>query len=44
MLGSHVGFRDYVTFASFFVIGLAFIGVIVFILGLPGRIAIARKH
>jgi hypothetical protein len=27
-----------------FVIGVAFLGVLIFILGLPGRIAIARNH
>ena len=27
-----------------FIIGVALLGVVIFILGLPGRIAIARKH
>jgi hypothetical protein len=44
LVGFSVGFWDYVTFLSLAVIGAAFIGVLVFILGLPGRIAIARKH
>jgi len=44
LVGFSVGFWDYVTFVSLAVIGAAFIGVLVFILGLPGRIAIARKH
>ena len=44
LVGFHIGFWDYVTFASLFIIGAAFIGVVVFILGLPGRIAIARNH
>ena len=37
-------FWDYVTFASLFIIGLAGILLAMFILGLPGKIAIARKH
>jgi hypothetical protein len=37
-------FWDYVTFASLFIIGLAGLLLAMFILGLPGRIAIARKH
>ena len=44
MLGFHVGFRDYITFIVIFIIGVAFVGLLVFMLGLPGRIAIARKH
>ena len=44
LLGFHVGFWDYATFASLAVIVVACLGVAVFILGLPGRIAIARKH
>ena len=44
LVGFHIGFWDYVTFASLFIIGAAFLGVVVLILGLPGRIAIARKH
>jgi membrane-bound ClpP family serine protease len=44
LVGFNVGFWDYVTFVSLAVIGAAFIGVLVFILGLPGRIAIARNH
>ncbi len=39
-----LGFWDYVTFLSFFVIGIGFVASLVFILGLPGRIAHARKH
>ena len=35
---------DYLTFATFIVIGLGFTIVFIFMLGLPGRIAIARKH
>jgi hypothetical protein len=37
-------FWDYATFAALFVIGAAFLGFIIFMLGLPGRIAIARRH
>jgi hypothetical protein len=39
-----IGFWDYVTFAAFFIIGVAFLAAVVFILGLPGRIAIARPE
>jgi hypothetical protein len=44
LLGFKIDFWDYVTFAVLFVcvvVGLAFF---VWIAGLPGRIAIARKH
>jgi Protein of unknown function (DUF3302) len=44
LLGFHVGFWDYLTFAAFFVIFVAFLGILIFLLGLPGRIAIARNH
>jgi hypothetical protein len=44
MLGFDLGFWDYVTFAVLFVLGVAALIAIVFILGLPGRIAVARKH
>ena len=44
LVGFHVGFWDYVTFAGLSIIGASAIGVVVVILGLPGRIAIARKH
>jgi hypothetical protein len=37
-------FWDYVTFASLFIIGVAGLLFALFILGLPGRIALARKH
>jgi hypothetical protein len=39
-----IGVWDYLTFLSFFVIGIGGLATIVFILGLPGRIARARKH
>jgi Protein of unknown function (DUF3302) len=35
---------DYLTFLTFFVIGAGMVGLAVFVLGLPGRIAIARNH
>ena len=37
-------FWDYVTFGSFFVLVVFGLGVLMMILGLPGRIAIARNH
>jgi hypothetical protein len=40
----HLDFWDYVTFATFAIIGFAGVLLGIFILGLPGRIAIARKH
>ena len=44
MLGFEIDFWDYVTFASLAAAGVAFVLLIVFIGGLPGRIAVARKH
>jgi Protein of unknown function (DUF3302) len=44
MLGFEIGFWDYVTFVALAVIVAAFLAAVVFILGLPGRIAIARNH
>jgi hypothetical protein len=44
LVGFQVGFWDYVTFASLAVIVMAFLALAIFILGLPGRIAIARNH
>ena len=44
MLGFELDFWDYLTFAVLIVLGAAFLVALVFILGLPGRIAIARKH
>ncbi len=43
-LGFQLDFWDYLTFAALFVIGVAFLGVLIFLMGLPGRIAIARNH
>ena len=44
MLGFKIGFWDYITFASLAVIVFGFILFLILILGLPGKIAIARKH
>jgi hypothetical protein len=44
MLGFDLDLWDYVTFAALFVLGVGALIAIVFVLGLPGRIAIARKH
>ena len=44
LLGFELDFWDYVTFASMSVIVMGGLGAAVFILGLPGRIAIARGH
>jgi hypothetical protein len=44
MLGFDLDLWDYVTFVSLFLLGVVALIAIVFILGLPGRIAIARKH
>jgi hypothetical protein len=44
MLGFDLDLWDYVTFAALFVLGVVALIAIVFVLGLPGRIALARKH
>ena len=44
MLGFDLDLWDYITFATLFVLGVGALVAIVFVLGLPGRIAIARKH
>jgi hypothetical protein len=44
LLGFHIGFWDVATFLALFIIVVAFLGVAVLVLGLPGRIAIARNH
>ena len=44
MLGFDLDLWDYITFAVLFVIGLGGVAAVVFVLGLPGRIALARKH
>jgi hypothetical protein len=44
MLGFDLDLWDYITFAVLFILGVGALIAIVFVLGLPGRIAIARKH
>ncbi len=44
LLGFSLDIWDYITFAAIAVIVFAALGLAVFILGLPGRIAIARNH
>jgi hypothetical protein len=44
LLGFDLDFWDYATFAAMSVIVMGGLGAAVFILGLPGRIAIARRH
>jgi len=40
----HLDYWDYVTFASLIIVGAACGGAALLVLGLPGKIAIARKH
>ena len=42
--GNEIGLYDYLAFAAIIVVGGGFVVFAVFMLGLPGRIAIARKH
>ena len=44
MLGFDLDIWDYLTFLVMFVLIGAFLTIAVLVLGLPGRIAIARKH
>jgi len=44
MLGFELDFWDYATFAALFVVVMAGVVAVVWLAGLPGRIAIARKH
>jgi hypothetical protein len=44
MLGFEIGFWDFITFIAFFVLVIAVVIFFVLFAGLPGRIAIARKH
>jgi hypothetical protein len=44
MLGFNIGLWDYITFASLAVITFGVVLFLILILGLPGKIAIARKH
>ncbi len=40
----HLDIWDYLTFLTFFIVAAGGVGLAVFVLGLPGRIAIARNH
>src|SRR5277367_3783741 len=44
MLGFELNVWDYLTFAVLLALVAAFLAVAVFVLGLPGRIAMARNH
>jgi hypothetical protein len=44
VFGFELDIWDYLAFASIFALVIAGLTVAVFVLGLPGRIAIARKH
>lgn len=44
MLGFKIGFWDYITFAGLVVIAFVVVLLMILILGLPGKIAVARKH
>jgi len=44
MLGFELDFWDYATFVTFLLVGVALVIIALLIAGLPGRIAIARKH
>jgi hypothetical protein len=44
LLGFSLDFWDYATFLSLFFLTVVGLGFVVFMLGLPGRIAIARNH
>jgi hypothetical protein len=44
MLGFRLDFWDYATFAALAVLVVAFVVFVVWLAGLPGRIAVARKH
>ena len=43
-MGFDLDFWDYATVATFAMTGVAGVMIVLFIAGLPGRIAIARKH
>lgn len=44
MLGFEITFWDYITFATLMLAGAAGILLYIWLAGLPGRIAVARKH
>ena len=43
-MGFELGFWDYITFFVLMLTGAAFVVVLVVLAGVPGQIAIARKH
>jgi len=43
-MGFQLNFWDYVTFGVLFLTALSFVILLLWLAGLPGRIAIARKH
>jgi hypothetical protein len=43
-MGFQLNFWDYATFGALIIIGAAIAVCVILILGLPGKIAIARKH
>lgn len=44
LLGFELNFWDYATFVTAALLGLSMVGFFVWLAGLPGRIALARKH
>src|SRR5271165_3756529 len=44
LLGFQLDAWDYATFAAMAIIGAGFLGLLALLLGLPGRLAIARHH
>ena len=44
MLGFEITFWDWVTFATAALAGIAAMVILLWVMGLPGQIAIARKH
>lgn len=44
MLGFELDIWDYATFVTLALVGVAFLCIFVWLAGLPGRIAVARKH
>jgi hypothetical protein len=43
-MGFKLDIWDFITFATIFVLVAGAVALVVFLMGLPGRIAIARKH
>ena len=44
LLGFELDLWDYLTFVTLFILGAGFLAGLVILAGLPGKIAIARKH